>query len=90
MATSDGPEGMVGSCQHCGEVLGSLDEGWESITGRVVLGPDDLGARVDVHRDFVVVACVCPHCLTALRVDTEPVAGKTWRDFALRNARSQA
>lgn len=90
LATSDGPEGMVGSCQYCGEVLGSLDEGWESITGRVVLGPDDLGARVDVHRDFVVVACVCPHCLTALWVDTEPVAGKTWRDFALRNARSQA
>lgn len=90
LATSDGPEGMVGSCQHCGGVLGSLDEGWESTTGRVVLGPDDLGARVDVHRDFVVVACVCPHCLTALWVDTEPVAGKTWRDFALRNARSQA
>jgi N-methylhydantoinase B len=83
LATRTTPDGLVASCRHCGETLGLLDEGWESLAGRVVLGADDLGSRVDVHDDLVAVAYVCPHCVTSLWVDTEPVAGKTWKDFTL-------
>jgi N-methylhydantoinase B len=39
---------------------------------------------VDVHGDLAAVAYVCPSCVTALWVDVEPAAGKTWRDFAVR------
>ncbi|AIJ22452.1 hydantoinase B/oxoprolinase family protein [Amycolatopsis methanolica] len=78
-------DGLVGSCRHCGQALGDLTGGWESIAGRVVLGADDLGARVEVHGDLAAVAYVCPHCVTALWVDVEPAGGKTWRDFALHD-----
>ncbi|MFD4197884.1 hydantoinase B/oxoprolinase family protein [Amycolatopsis thermoflava] len=78
-------DGLIGSCRHCGQVLGDLTGGWESIAGRVVLGADDLGARVEVHGDLAAVAYVCPHCVTALWVDVEPAGGKTWRDFALHD-----
>ncbi|WP_020419336.1 hydantoinase B/oxoprolinase family protein [Amycolatopsis sp. ATCC 39116] len=78
-------DGLTGSCRHCGQVLGDLTGGWEAIAGRVVLGADDLGARVEVHGDLAAVAYVCPHCVTALWVDVEPAGGKTWRDFALHD-----
>ncbi|GAB3165081.1 hydantoinase B/oxoprolinase family protein [Amycolatopsis stemonae] len=77
--------GEVASCRHCGTVLGELAGGWEAIAGRVPLGADDLGARVEVHPDLSAVAYVCPHCVTSLWVDVEPAAGKTWRDFALQS-----
>ncbi|GAA2851537.1 hydantoinase B/oxoprolinase family protein [Pseudonocardia halophobica] len=76
------------ACRHCDTVLGPLGDGWESIAGRVVLGPEDLGSRVDVHADLAAVAYVCPECVTALWVDTEPVGGKDWRDFALAGGRA--
>ncbi|GAA4685038.1 hydantoinase B/oxoprolinase family protein [Pseudonocardia yuanmonensis] len=76
-------DGGIASCRHCSTVLGPLDEGWEAIAGRVVLGPDDLGSRVNVHADLAAVAYVCPGCVTTLWVDTEPADGKTWKDFVL-------
>jgi N-methylhydantoinase B len=76
------------ACRHCDAVLGPIGEGWEAIAGRVVLGPEDLGSRVDVHADLATVAYVCPECVTALWVDTEPVRGKDWRDFALAGNRA--
>ncbi|MCE3551829.1 hydantoinase B/oxoprolinase family protein [Pseudonocardia sp. RS11V-5] len=88
LLTHDGPDGPVASCRHCAAVLGPIGDGWEAIAGRVVLGPDDLGSRVDVHADLATVAYVCPECVTALWVDTEPVGGKDWRDFALAGGRA--
>ncbi|MDL5157691.1 hydantoinase B/oxoprolinase family protein [Actinomycetospora termitidis] len=73
----------VAACAHCRTPLGDLAGGWESLAGRITLGPEDLGGRVDVHDALTAVAHVCPHCLTALWVDTEPTSGKDWRDFAL-------
>ncbi|SFJ44398.1 N-methylhydantoinase B [Amycolatopsis sacchari] len=78
-------DGLVGSCRHCGQVLGDLTGGWEKVAGRVPLGPEDLGSRVEVHDALGAVAYVCPHCVTALWVDVEPADGKTWRDFALQD-----
>jgi N-methylhydantoinase B len=83
LTTRTGPQGPIASCRHCGETLGPLDAGWESLAGRVELGPDDLGRRVHVHDELVAVAYVCPHCVTSLWVDTEPATGKTWKDFSL-------
>ncbi|MGH3099104.1 MAG: hydantoinase B/oxoprolinase family protein, partial [Streptosporangiales bacterium] len=74
---------VIASCRHCGGPLGDLADGWEAIAGRVRLGPEDLGALVHVHESLAVTQYVCPHCVTALWVDTEPDGGKTWRDFAL-------
>lgn len=75
---------VIASCRHCGATLGDLAGGWEAIAGRVRLGPADLGELVRVHESLAVAQYVCPHCVTALWVDTEPDGGKTWRDFALR------
>ncbi|MFI0815908.1 hydantoinase B/oxoprolinase family protein [Streptomyces sp. NPDC021098] len=84
LITVPGPGGPSAACRHCGTGLGSLSDGWEGLAGRVTLGPDDLGRDVRVHDELTVVAHVCPHCVTSLWVDTEPVAGKPWRDFAQR------
>jgi N-methylhydantoinase B len=73
----------VAGCAHCRTPLGDLAGGWEALAGTVTLGPDDLGGGVDVHEALRAVAYVCPHCVTALWVDTEPSSGKAWRDFAL-------
>ena len=74
---------LQAACKHCGHALGSLADGWERLAGRVELGPDDLGEHVHVHQDLATVMYVCPNCQTALWTDTEPKAGRTWRDFAL-------
>ena len=81
LRTFPGPDGPSAACRHCGAGLGSLADGWEGLAGRVTLGPDDLGRDVRVHDALTAVAYVCPHCVTSLWVDTEPVAGKPWRDF---------
>ncbi|CAM03998.1 N-methylhydantoinase B [Saccharopolyspora erythraea NRRL 2338] len=83
LVTWPGQAGPTAGCRHCGAVLGSLARGWEGIAGRVSLGPEDLGGDVRVHESLTAVAHVCPDCVTALWVDTEPAAGKSWRDFAL-------
>jgi N-methylhydantoinase B len=83
LVTGTGPEGLIGSCRRCGEVLGPLADGWEGIAGRVELGRTDLGTHVHAHTALTPVAYVCPHCVTYLWVDTEPVGGKDWRDFAV-------
>lgn len=85
LVTRSGPDGPVASCRHCDRTLGPITGGWEAIAGRVLLGADDLGERVHVHDDLVTVAYVCPGCVTALWVDTEPAGGKSWTDFALRS-----
>lgn len=75
--------GSIAACAHCRAPLGDLAGGWEALTGTITLGPDDLGSRVDVHDALRAVAHMCPHCVTALWVDTEPASGKDWCDFAL-------
>ncbi|QUH03782.1 hydantoinase B/oxoprolinase family protein [Saccharopolyspora erythraea] len=83
LVTWPGQAGPTAGCRHCGAVLGSLAQGWEGIAGRVSLGPEDLGGDVRIHESLTAVAYVCPDCVTALWVDTEPAEGKSWRDFAL-------
>lgn len=83
LITREGPDGLLAWCRHCRGALGHLGGGWEPIAGRVELGPDDLGSRVEVHRDLAAVGYACPHCATFLWVDVVPSGGKTWRDFEL-------
>jgi N-methylhydantoinase B len=73
----------VAACAHCRAELGSISDGWEGIAGRVPLSQADLGRHVHVHEELVAVQYVCPACQTALWTDTEPAAGKSWRDFEL-------
>jgi N-methylhydantoinase B len=80
--TADGR--FIAFCRHCDVALGDASDGWEDIAGRVRLSAEQLGELVRVHDNLTVIQYVCPHCTTALWVDTEPASGKTWRDFALR------
>jgi N-methylhydantoinase B len=82
VAGSDGA--ITASCAHCAAVLGDIRTGWEGIAGQVTLDAERLGSLVKVHDALTVTQYVCPHCATALWVDTEPSDGKTWQDFALR------
>jgi N-methylhydantoinase B len=83
LVTWSGRAGSTAGCRHCGAELGCLSAGWEGIAGRVSLSPEDLGRDVRIHESLTAVAYVCPHCVTALWVDTEPAGGKDWQDFAL-------
>lgn len=83
LKTYDTPDGVFGSCAHCDAGLGLVKDGWEAIAGTVELSAEDLGRDVRVHSSLRTVQYVCPSCLTSLWVDTEPVAGKDWKDFAL-------
>lgn len=60
-----------------------MSSGWESIAGKIAVTPVDLGGHVTVHSALKTVQYVCPHCLTSLWVDTEPVDGRDWTDFSI-------